>query len=93
MKLPFDSASGFHSFGFEWLPDAVRWYADGVMIHEVRGGRAVHLVRPQRLMLSQWATVALRPWAGALDLSRAPWTLEVSCTGYLPAYGGKPICS
>jgi endo-1,3-1,4-beta-glycanase ExoK len=93
VKLPFDSADGFHTYGFEWRPDAVRWYADGKMIHEVTGGRAPKLVRPQQLMISQWATRRLDAWAGRLDISRAPWALDVSCTGYSPSYGGKPICS
>jgi endo-1,3-1,4-beta-glycanase ExoK len=92
VELPFDSADGFHSYGFDWRRDRVRWYADGVMIHEVVGPRAANLRRPQQFMLSQWATSQLHQWAGELDPARGPWTLDIACVGYAPAYEGKPIC-
>lgn len=29
-----DSSQAYHVYGFEWLPDKVRWYVDGLMIRE-----------------------------------------------------------
>src|SRR5690606_10434610 len=41
VSLPFDSADGFHSYGFDWQPGYVRWYVDGALVHEeAKIGRA-----------------------------------------------------
>ena len=90
--LPFDSADGFYSYGFDWQPAYVRWYAEGVMIHEEKGSAARNLVRPQKFFLSQWGTKQLHQWAGELDASRGPWNLDIACVGYAPTYEGKPLC-
>ena len=92
IQLPFDSADGFHTFGFDWRPDAVRWYADGVMIHELAGPAAARLTRPQKIMLTQWASAQLHEWVGEFDPGRGPWTLDIACVAYAPAYEGGPIC-
>lgn len=92
ITLPFDSADGFHTYAFDWQPQHVRWYADGRMIHEERGRPVANLVRPQKYILSLWATRKLRPWAGEIDLARGPWALDVACVAYTPTYGGKPLC-
>jgi endo-1,3-1,4-beta-glycanase ExoK len=92
IDLPFDAAEGFHSYAFDWQPDSVRWYVDGVMVHEVRGQTVANLTRPQKLMISNWATRELRAWAGEIDLSRGPWMLDVACVAYAPKYEGKPLC-
>ncbi len=91
--LPFDAADGFHTYGFDWQPGAVRWYADGKLIHEETGGRAARITRPQQLMMSLWASRELRAWVGELDPSRAPWFLDISCAAYAPKYAGKPLCT
>lgn len=92
MNLAFDSADGFHTYGFDWQPQYVRWYADGAMIHEDKGSAARNLVRPQKFLLSQWGTKQLYQWAGEVDASRGPWMLDVSCVAYAPTYEGKPLC-
>jgi endo-1,3-1,4-beta-glycanase ExoK len=91
--LPFDAADGFHTYGFDWQPGAVRWYADGKLIHEETGGRAARITRPQQLMMSLWASRELRAWVGELDPSRAPWFLDIACAAYAPKYSGKPLCT
>jgi endo-1,3-1,4-beta-glycanase ExoK len=89
--LPFDSAEDFHTYGFDWQPEYVRWYADGSLIHEVTGPAARNLVRPQQFIVSLWASRELREWVGDLDISRAPWRMDVSCVAYSPTYSG-PLC-
>jgi endo-1,3-1,4-beta-glycanase ExoK len=91
IHLPFDSADGFHTFGFDWRSDAVRWYADGVMIHELAGPAVARLTRPQKIMLTQWASAQLHEWVGEFDPTRGPWKLDIACVAYAPTYEG-PIC-
>ena len=92
VTLPFDSADGFHSYAFDWQPGHVRWYADGVMIHEERGRAAANLTRPQLFLIDQWGTKKLHQWAGRVDPSAGPWMLDVRCVAYAPTYEGKPLC-
>lgn len=92
IDLPFDAAEGFHSYAFDWQPGHVRWYVDGVMVHEETGRAVANLRRPQKFMLTQWATKQLGAWAGEIEPSRGPWTLGVACVAYAPKYEGKPLC-
>lgn len=91
IRLPFDASEGFHTWGFDWQPDHVRWYVDGRMIHEETGAAARRLVRPQQMIVSIWASETLHKWVGKLDIDKAPWRLEVSCAAYAATYAG-PIC-
>jgi endo-1,3-1,4-beta-glycanase ExoK len=90
--LPFDAAEGFHSYGFDWQPGFVRWYADGVLIHQESGPAARRLVRPQQLILNLWGSRELHAWVGYLDLAKGPWQLNIACAAYAPAYTGQ-LCS
>ncbi len=91
ITLPFDSSEDFHTYGFDWQPDYVRWYADGRVIHEETGPAVRRLVRPQQFIVSLWASRELSSWVGNLDTSRAPWRMDVRCIAYAPAYSG-PLC-
>jgi endo-1,3-1,4-beta-glycanase ExoK len=91
VTLPFDASAGFHTFGFDWQPRHVRWYADGNLIHEETGVAARNLVRPQQLLISLWASQTLSAWVGPLDVEEGPWRLEIACVAYAPVYNG-PIC-
>ena len=91
ITLPFDAADGFHTYGFDWQPDFVRWYADGQLIYTESGPAARRVTRPQQLILSVWGSKELEAWVGKIDLKRAPWKLEVSCVAYAPSYSG-PVC-
>jgi endo-1,3-1,4-beta-glycanase ExoK len=92
IRLPFDSADGFHTYGFDWRPNAVRWYADGKLVHEVVGGAASRVNRPQQFFINLWGSSMLKDWVGRLDNTKGPWTLDVSCTAYAPTYSGKSLC-
>lgn len=93
VTLPFDSADGFHTYGFEWRPDAVRWYADGELIHTETKGRAVAIDRPQQLMISLWGSERLHQWVGKIDIDGGPWHLDVACAAYAPSYEGRQLCA
>ena len=93
VRLPFDSADGFHTFGFDWQPGYVRWYADGKMIFEEAGPAAARLVRPQQLIFDVWGSTQLKSWVGPIDHNRAPWTLEIKCAAYQPTYPGRELCT
>ncbi len=93
VRLPFDAADGFHTFGFDWQPDYVRWYADGKMIFEETGPAAIRLVRPQQFIFDLWGSTQLKKWVGNIDHNRAPWKLEIACAAYEPTYPGRELCA
>lgn len=92
LALPFDAAEGFHTYAFDWQPGYVRWYIDGVMVHEIAGGPAARLNRPQQLMFNLWSTRRLAAWAGEVDVRRAHAPMQVACAAYQPSYPGRPLC-
>src|SRR5690606_11920379 len=56
LALTFVAAAGFHTYGFEWTREAIRWYVDGRPIHEETGANGPLPQRPQRLYLHLWNT-------------------------------------
>lgn len=73
----------FRVFSMIWEPDAVRWFIDGTLIREARGGRIPD--QPQKLYLSLWSTDTLVSWMGAFAPDSAPQVLEVDWVAYTPA--------
>lgn len=92
IRLPFDAADGFHTYGFDWQPDAVRWYADGKLVHEERGAVVSRLRRTQEFIIDFWASSQLKEWVGPLNRGNAPWKLDIACTAYAPTYSGRELC-
>ena len=93
IDLGFDAADGFHTYGFEWTEDTLRWYVDNRMVHEVRGARVQDMQRSQRFYLQLWNTAELYRWAGHINPAEAPWVLTVSCMAQARAYRGASLCA
>jgi endo-1,3-1,4-beta-glycanase ExoK len=54
-KLPFDSTATAHDYAFQWLPDSLRWFADGKLIREVKQSAETPLPNTlQKLYISIW---------------------------------------
>lgn len=93
IHLPFDAAEGYHTYAFEWRPDAIRWYVDNVMVHEARGARVARMTAEQRFFVNLWNTEQLHRWTGRIRANQAPWTLSVSCVAQAPVYPGRSLCT
>lgn len=91
VPLGFDAAAGFHTYGFEWRRDRIRWYVDGVLMHEVTGA-GIPNERPQRLLMSLWNSSELTQWVGPIMPWEGPWTLRVSCVAQAETYTGHQLC-
>jgi endo-1,3-1,4-beta-glycanase ExoK len=92
MPLPFDAAEGEHTYGFEWRQDAIRWYIDGILFHELTSKDGPLPRSPQRLYLNLWNSETLTDWLGPIATQGGPWRLQVSCVAYSPDYSGAPLC-
>jgi endo-1,3-1,4-beta-glycanase ExoK len=93
IDLGFDAADGFHTYAFEWTPDAIRWYVDNRLVHEVNGPRVREMTRPQRFYLQLWNSAELYRWVGHINPDEAPWRLNVSCVAQAREYGGRSLCA
>ena len=93
VRLPFDAAEGFHTYAFEWRPDAIVWYVDNVVVHEARGAAIERLDRNQRFYVSLWNSTELYRWVGRIDPAQAPWRLDVACVAQAAAYAGRSLCA
>ena len=68
-KLPFNPHTDFHTYAFEWTPDYVAWFADGVEFYRQTGEHIQTLVHPQKIMMNMWADDGDGTWTG-------PWLPE-----------------
>ena len=93
IELGFDPSQAFHTYGFEWTPDALRWYVDNRMVREVTDARVQQMRRPQRFFINLWSTRELYQWAGELNPLEAPWVLEISCVAHATQYDGVSLCA
>jgi beta-glucanase (GH16 family) len=75
IDLGFDPTSSFHTYTIEWLPNSVRFFVDGVVVHEPTE-EISRLVLPQNILLTIWASDAAA-WAGPIDATTAPTAAEV----------------
>jgi beta-glucanase (GH16 family) len=93
IELGFDAADDFHTYGFEWTADAIRWYLDNRLVHEVSGAGVREMRRSQRLYLQLWNSAQLHQWVGYINPEEAPWVLTVSCVAQAQAYRGASLCA
>lgn len=92
VTLPFDAADGFHTYAFDWRPDAIRWYVDDQLVHESREVGVARLIEPQRFILNLWNSEELQPWVGPIARDAGPWTMTVSCVAHAAEYPGRSLC-
>jgi beta-glucanase (GH16 family) len=93
VELPFDAADGFHTYAIEWREDAIRWYVDNELAHEIVGRIPARFDRPQQMFVQVWNSVPLWGWVGELHEEEAPWVLTVDCMAQAEAYEGRALCA
>lgn len=70
----FNPALDYHTYAFEWTPDYVAWFIDGVEVYKQTEDHIKTLTRAQKLMMNIWSPIYTN-WAGV-------WNDAV-----LPAFG------
>lgn len=69
--LDFNPATEFHDYAFEWTPDYVAWFVDGVELYRQSGLHIQDLQRSQKMMMNIWQP-DYPDWAGAFDPASLP---------------------
>lgn len=62
-RSPFNPASDFHTYAFEWTPQYVAWFVDGAEVHRQTGEHIEALNLPQKIMMNVWNPV-YASWVG-----------------------------
>ncbi|HCY77986.1 MAG TPA: hypothetical protein DHV28_18935 [Ignavibacteriales bacterium] len=79
----------YHTYAFEWTPDYVAWFIDGIEVLKQTGAHIQTLTLPQKIMMNVW-NPAFENWAGVFNPDALPafayydW---VSYYSYTPGSG------
>ncbi len=79
----------YHTYAFEWTPDYVAWFVDGVEVLRQTGDHIATLIRPQKIMMNVWNPLN-ENWAGIfnpLSLPAFAFYDWVSYYSYTPGSG------
>jgi beta-glucanase (GH16 family) len=68
---PWRLANTFHVYGFDWQPDTLRWYVDGVLVREAKNS---HWFYPMQIVFD---SEAMWDWFGVVDDADLPSTFRI----------------
>ncbi len=96
VSLPQASDRDFITYSFIWEPQRLRWYIDGVLVHDVTG---VDLPsNPQKIYLSHWGTDTLSDWMGPFEDPGRALKMDIdwvafTAAGERCAFEGSVLCT
>jgi beta-glucanase (GH16 family) len=86
---PFNPHVDFHTYAFEWTPEYVAWFIDGIEAYRQTGEHIATLNKSQKIMMNIW-NPAFANWVGSWSAEALPafsyydW---VSYASYTPGAG------
>jgi len=91
--LPFDAADRPHLYAFDWRPDGVTWYVDGVPIYATQPGDTALPSHPGKIMFSAWTGKQhMEGWHGPRTF-RDGAGAQFNCVSFTPMGHEGPACS
>lgn len=91
--LPFDAASRPRLYAFEWRPDGVTWFVEGVPVYATETGDPGVPVAPGKVMFSAWTgKPSMEGWHGK-PLFRDGAGAQFNCVSFTPLGHDTPRCS
>jgi endo-1,3-1,4-beta-glycanase ExoK len=96
IALPSPSDTNFHTYSFVWEPERLRWFIDGVLVHDVQGQDLPS--NPQKIYFSHWGTGTLTDWMGPFTDPGRALTMDVDWVAYTApgetcAFEGSVLCT
>lgn len=79
-ELGFDASEDFHEYAYDWQPDGIVWYVDGIAVYRATENIPSH---PVQIMMNVWNCNA-EVWSGPLDASALPATAQYKWFAYVP---------
>ena len=83
IDLGFDSAAGFHTYGFEYRPTFIKWFVDGVLVHTETGARGPLPSRQMKFMMNLWPAIGADQWTGPFTYT-GPLYEQIDWMKYTP---------
>ena len=75
VALGFDASADYHTYAIDWLPDRIRWWVDGKLVHEVSGAPEQLPSHPSRVYVNLWRC-ADSNWCGAHESDQAQLSVD-----------------
>lgn len=93
IPLWFDTTEADHLYAFEWSPDSIFWYVDGVKIYEVHASAGAKIPSTSsRVIANIWAgTGSATSWTGEPRFTKTE--AKYRCMSHVPAGKSGPQCS
>lgn len=91
IPLEFNPYAEFHTYAFEWTPDYIAWFVDGIEIYRQTEDHIAQINRAQKIMMNIWPPNYI-DWVGKIDSKNLParayydW---VSYSSYTPGEGSS----
>ncbi|MBM7069088.1 family 16 glycosylhydrolase, partial [Actibacterium sp. 188UL27-1] len=83
VDLGFDAAAGPNTYAFEWGPDSISWYANGVLLRSIQDPELAVPSDPGRIFMSIWT-------GNSNDFTGVPnFQGETSATYYSVSFEGR----
>ncbi|MGN1090641.1 MAG: glycoside hydrolase family 16 protein [Huintestinicola sp.] len=80
--LGFDASEDFHTYAFDWQPDSITWYVDGVEAHKATENLPS---TPSKIMMNAWNGIGVDSWLKAFDDTALPVSAEYKIISFTPA--------
>jgi hypothetical protein len=69
VDLGFDASAEYHTYAFDWQPNGIKWYVDGVLKHSVTGSTSTLPSHPMQIMMNLWNGIGVDGWLGPFNYS------------------------
>ncbi len=85
-NLGFDASLDFHEYAFDWTPNGIVWYVDGVAVYRATATSQKALPsHSMQIMMNVWNGIGVDDWLGALDANALPATAQYKWFAYSPS--------
>ncbi len=72
IDLSFDAADDFNDYAFEWLPDRIKWYVNGELVHKETDDNGPLPSHAMKIMVNLWPGIGVDGWLNPFDSSILP---------------------
>jgi endo-1,3-1,4-beta-glycanase ExoK len=91
--LPFDAAAAPHLYAFEWRPDGITWFVDGVPYYATRPGDPGIPQTAGKVMISTWTGKEItQGWHGKPTFRDGAGS-QFNCISFTPMGHETPSCA